>query len=167
MGHVELVNDIVLANTLVVLEFKFNLLSVSKLTRDNNCVAVFYAELCLIHDCATKTLKGIGKERGGLYHYLKEPVAELDNKVLQLSHKLLDNALSGSNNAPKSVVKASASHQKTDFHVWHQRLGHVPMSKLRHINCIPKSIENANPCLVCPMAKFTKLPYPLSPKCSS
>ncbi|KAJ8421834.1 hypothetical protein Cgig2_020903 [Carnegiea gigantea] len=94
VGNVELVNDIVLTKTLMVPEFKFNLLYVSKLLRDNNCVAIFYPELCLIQNCATKTLKHIDKERRGLYYFIKVTMVELDTRVLQLSDKLLDRALS-------------------------------------------------------------------------
>lgn len=107
--NVELVNHIVLTDTVVVLEFQFTLLSVSKLIRDNNCIAVFYPELCLIHGCATKTLKGIGKERGGrLYHFLEVPVAELDSKVIDIGNKPLDKVVNRSVDSSKPIVMAQA-----------------------------------------------------------
>uniref|UniRef100_A0A803LR03 Uncharacterized protein n=1 Tax=Chenopodium quinoa TaxID=63459 RepID=A0A803LR03_CHEQI len=44
--------------------------------------------------------------------------------------------------------------------LWHQRLGHAPMTKIRKIEDlkgIDKRCEDV--CLTCPVAKFTKLPY--------
>jgi len=52
LGDVQLCNDLILKDTLVVLAFKYNLLSMCKLCKDNNCVAIFYDEICLIQDCA-------------------------------------------------------------------------------------------------------------------
>ncbi|KAL2928742.1 hypothetical protein RDABS01_019526 [Bienertia sinuspersici] len=43
---------------------------------------------------------------------------------------------------------------------WHQRLGHVPMKRISKIDGIKEILcETEDVCMVCPMAKFTKLPY--------
>jgi len=63
VGAIRLAHDLVLNDTLIVPEFKFNLLSVSELIRDNNCVAVFYPQVCLIEDYATKTLRAVGRRQ--------------------------------------------------------------------------------------------------------
>ena len=47
--------------------------------------------------------------------------------------------------------------------LWHNRLGHAPLSVLQHISAIKPHIHPTTQiCLTCPMAKFTKLPYNLS-----
>jgi len=104
IGNIKLIHDLVLNDTLVVPDFKFNLLSVSKLTRDNNCVAVFYPELCLIQDCATKTLKAFGKEASGLYHLLEIPVTKMDTKIIAISNKLLNNVVSNRVDVSNSII---------------------------------------------------------------
>lgn len=59
-----------------------------------------------------------------------------------------------------NVTNPSLSDQYT---MWHNRLGHAPVSKLKFINCIKHCADASNTvCLTCPMAKFTKLSYQLS-----
>jgi len=53
-----LANGLVLAHTLAVPVFKFNLLSVSKLTQDNDCLFVFYPDICLIQAVKQENSKG-------------------------------------------------------------------------------------------------------------
>jgi len=48
IGDVKLCNGLVLKDTMVVPDFKYNLLSVHKLCKDNNCIAIFHDEVCLI-----------------------------------------------------------------------------------------------------------------------
>jgi len=61
VGDVRLLSDFQLTDVLVVPDFHFNLISVTKLTRDNNCVALFHLEFCIIQDCATRKIKGLRK----------------------------------------------------------------------------------------------------------
>lgn len=56
-----------LENVLHVLDFKFNLMSVSKLTRDLKCAATFQPTLCVFRDLYNGRVKAIGKENEGLY----------------------------------------------------------------------------------------------------
>lgn len=56
-----------LKNVLHAPDFRFNLLSVSKLTKDLNCVVSFSPNLCTMHDLNTGEVIGIGKEEEGLY----------------------------------------------------------------------------------------------------
>lgn len=48
-------------------DFKFNLMSVSKLTIDLSCVAIFVPELYMFQDLYNDRVKGIGKEDEGLF----------------------------------------------------------------------------------------------------
>lgn len=48
-------------------DFQYNLLFVSKLTRDHNCALTFIADLCVIQDLSSRTLIGVGRHQDGLY----------------------------------------------------------------------------------------------------
>ena len=88
-GDVVLANGLVLAHTLVVPVFKFNLLSVSKLTQDNDCILVFCPGICLIKDCATRKLRGIGKLQAGLYYLVNKAADHLNKDLVEFWNKLL------------------------------------------------------------------------------
>ncbi|GJS35116.1 hypothetical protein Tco_0533498 [Tanacetum coccineum] len=71
---VQLKNNILLNDVLVVPSFKFSLLSVPKLTQDNNCFVSFYPQFCVIQDLTTSKVSGLGKRKVGLYHLLNIPL---------------------------------------------------------------------------------------------
>ena len=75
VGKVNLKNGLSLKDVLVVPSFKFSLLSVSKLTEDDQCVVSFYPKFCVVQDLTTKKVKGLGKKRAGLYHLVNVPLA--------------------------------------------------------------------------------------------
>uniref|UniRef100_A0A7C9CXZ8 Retrovirus-related Pol polyprotein from transposon TNT 1-94-like beta-barrel domain-containing protein n=1 Tax=Opuntia streptacantha TaxID=393608 RepID=A0A7C9CXZ8_OPUST len=81
IGDIQLCNGLTLKSTMVVPDFKYNLLSVNKLCKDNHCVAIFHPEICLLQDCATQQLKGIGEPRGGLYYLVNTPVAQVSPQL--------------------------------------------------------------------------------------
>nr|XP_009768762.1 PREDICTED: uncharacterized protein LOC104219738 [Nicotiana sylvestris] len=56
-------------NVLCVPEFKFNLLSVAKLTRELRFLVAFYPDFCLMQDLHNGKVKGIGKMEEDLYHW--------------------------------------------------------------------------------------------------
>ena len=71
IGDIELQNGLALLNTLCLRNFKFNLLSVSKLAKDNKCLVCFNDHMCVIQDCVNNPIKGIGIEKQGLYYLVK------------------------------------------------------------------------------------------------
>ncbi|KAL2928660.1 Retrovirus-related Pol polyprotein from transposon TNT 1-94 [Bienertia sinuspersici] len=43
---------------------------------------------------------------------------------------------------------------------WHQRLGHIPSERMRKISQLQGKVQDCKEeCLICPQAKFTKLPF--------
>ena len=66
-GTVNLTPSLSLSSVLSLPQFSFNLMSVSKLTRDLNCCVFFFPDHCLIQDLVTKKIIGKGHESGGLY----------------------------------------------------------------------------------------------------
>nr|GEX59723.1 integrase, catalytic core [Tanacetum cinerariifolium] len=79
--QVKLNNGIVLKDVLCVPSFKFSLLSIPNLTKDNNCVAIFFPNFCVLQDLTTKKVLGLGKKVAGLYHLLNVDVEFVDAKL--------------------------------------------------------------------------------------
>ncbi|KAL2902329.1 Mediator of RNA polymerase II transcription subunit 17, partial [Bienertia sinuspersici] len=65
LRKVKLENGLVIKDVLLVPEFKHNLLSISKLLREENCKAMFHSKFCLIQDCASLMTKAVGKLKDG------------------------------------------------------------------------------------------------------
>ena len=97
-------------NVLYIHQFSYNLLSISKLTKELNRFVSFYPHFCLFQDLYTGKVKGIGKEKGGLYMLLSF------TKPLSLSSALHSSSTFDSN---LSALP--------DLCVWHLRLGHTPV----------------------------------------
>uniref|UniRef100_A0A803KVP7 Uncharacterized protein n=1 Tax=Chenopodium quinoa TaxID=63459 RepID=A0A803KVP7_CHEQI len=147
-GNVSLCNSLNLHNVLCVPKFRYNLLSVPKLTKDSQCEVNFYGTHCVIRDVVSKKIRGIGKAKNGMYYLVNEPLGADLMSQAQNTHNYL---------------AAQSDTGSVPFAVWHHRLGHASVKKLQYIPCVKKTIkENSQICVTCPMAKFTKLPYQLS-----
>ncbi|KAK0593262.1 hypothetical protein LWI29_033784 [Acer saccharum] len=68
IGTVRLSSHIILYNVLFVPSFKYNLLSVSSLTKSLSCCLMFSATSCMIRDLNHGTKIGMGKRLGNLYY---------------------------------------------------------------------------------------------------
>ena len=55
-----------ITNVMHIPEFKYNLLSVSQLTKELQCAVLFYPDFCILRDLSSGKVKGIGKEESGL-----------------------------------------------------------------------------------------------------
>lgn len=98
---------------------------------------------------------GIGRERHGLYY--------LDNSSLQSSgvhtnftfstskFPLCKSLLSAVNNSKCSSVSLE--------HLWHQRLGHISLSRMKMLSFLPISFELPH-CSICPLSKQTRVVFP-------
>lgn len=109
VGDVTLPNGLRLKNVLHVPQFHHNLLSIHKLAKDEKCEVMFQLEKCCIMDSTSKKVIGVGKLKNGLYYLQNERqgVQALAMTSLKLKEK------SGNK-----------------YTIWHQRLGHAPVSKL-------------------------------------
>lgn len=136
VGDVKLENGLILSNVLLVPQFKHNLLSIHKLARDNNCDIQFTPQACKIVNTKSGVLEAMATVKDGLY-YLQDSV----------NHTSFCNA---------AVV---------DCATWHLRLGHAAVSKMKsisHLQAQCNDLTSDQVCLTCPMAKFHKLPFPVS-----
>ncbi|KAG5586525.1 hypothetical protein H5410_046959, partial [Solanum commersonii] len=77
----KIVNDV-----LFIPEFKYNLLSVSQLTKQLRCVVLFFPNLCIFEDLFSGNVLGICKENQGLY--MLQTTLNLQQKVPIASNSL-------------------------------------------------------------------------------
>lgn len=167
-GSTALCNGLMLKEVLCVPFFKHNLLSINKLIKDNNCFITFFGTFCLIQDSFTRIIKGVGRACNGLYYLLNIPIGALDPRLLTAlvsifeSRDFTHNKITSVASVSHTVNSTSVNHEL--FAMWHNRLGHAPLGKLKHVPSIPKDILLCKDgmCITCPMAKFTKVPYPIS-----
>jgi len=147
-----------ISNVLHLPDFQVNLVSVSKLTKELKCMVAFFPDFCVFQDLYTGQVKGIGKEDHGLYILTRGPN--------QAPRKLVNSSMSSrshshSTSVAKSIVLPSLHCESAD--VWHKRLGHAPIDIIkRHKSLSALSSKDNSHCTVCPLAKHTKLPFPLS-----
>lgn len=94
-------------------DFKFNLLSVSKITKDLSCVVLFFPDFCVFQGLYNGKVLGIGREKDGLY-FLKELATPTTNTV-------------------------SFKHQAEGV-LLHLLLGHPSSTVMHHIPSIPNML---------------------------
>ena len=140
-----------LSNVLHVPQFHHNLLSIHKLAKDTDCEVVFKPESCVITSTKTKDVLGVGKMNQGLY-YLSFDVPMTSGKAM-------------SGQASKQVkMPGDSPTAVSTYSLWHKRLGHASLSKMKRIPelklCTEQHMDQV--CLTCPMAKMTRLPFPVS-----
>ena len=60
-----------ISNVLHIPEFKYNLLSVSQITKELGCSVTFFPHFCVFQELYSGKVKKVGKEEGGLYLLIK------------------------------------------------------------------------------------------------
>ncbi|CAN1215504.1 hypothetical protein LINPERPRIM_LOCUS253 [Linum perenne] len=68
IGYIVFNKNLILRNVLVIPSFKFNLLSVSKLSAKNSCIAIFSAVNCAFQDIRNSKMIGTAELWNGLYY---------------------------------------------------------------------------------------------------
>jgi len=142
VGCIRLTNSITLFNVLYIPEFKFNLLSVSVLTKTLNSEVSFTANDCFIQDLTQALMIGQGSQVGNLYFL------EVNNNHRTLSFQGM------------SYVSAVV-----DSITWHKRLGHPSMSKVailsKVLNLSNSKInkDHSDACDVCHLSKQKHIPF--------
>ncbi|XP_070014782.1 uncharacterized protein [Nicotiana sylvestris] len=132
-GNVSILDNQVLKDVLHVLDFKFNLLSVPKLTKELCCIAMFFPDFYIPEGLYNGKVMGIGKESCGLY---------------LLQRRLMPAAKMVTNDANNSVL-------------WHIRLGHPSINAMQHIQQLKNSVDSRvqHSCGICPLAKQSRLKF--------
>ncbi|KAJ0535693.1 putative RNA-directed DNA polymerase [Helianthus annuus] len=134
IGSIELTKDVILTDVFFVPTYGVNLLSVYKLSKDNQITVVFNENNCLLQDSKSRRVLVIGKQDNGLYFVNKG-----GNSV-----NLCFNSLNNSN-------------------LWHSRLGHPADQILSVLKGVLGVVDVAkHPCEICHRAKQVRVPFPLS-----
>jgi hypothetical protein len=146
-GTMQLNEHLQIDDVLYLPDFAVNLISVSKLCKEQNCVVGFESDQCIIQENKDLRRIGLAKEMNGLY-YLK--AEKNKNKAAKVS------SISASDSSPKNAIPSGI--------LWHLRLGHLSHDRMQCLNkmysYIPVSLHTA--CDVCQMARQKKLPFPVS-----
>ncbi|CAL1398262.1 unnamed protein product [Linum trigynum] len=140
IGSVVLNSQLTLHRVLHVPQFKCNLLSVSRLIRDNNVALFFLGNVCVIQDSHSKTVIGLGRLRDGLFYLSR------DEKLQKRGDSTL----------------AMAAAQRVSQQLWHHRLGHPAFEKLSALRNFLTYQEHSwfkSHCDSCLRAKQTRTPF--------
>lgn len=140
IGTVKISSNLNLLNVLYVPSLSCNLLSISKLTQDNQCCANFHSNGCVFQDKASGKMIGSAKECNGLYLLGSTPFNVFNKWVLNV-------------NCPGDIL------------LWHFRLGHPNFQYMRKV--YPDLFNNKSStsfqCEICQLSKHTRATYPTQP----
>ncbi|KAL2938151.1 Retrovirus-related Pol polyprotein from transposon TNT 1-94 [Bienertia sinuspersici] len=165
-GTITLHDGIKLKNVMLVPTFKHNLISVQRLVKDTECEVVFKKEYCVIQKNGGKHVVALGVAKQGLYILKNESMGTVIEEIKRKrtasnKHNMTVNSAQEVQ-VPDSVKKAK---EMTKEMMWHQRLGHAPLARIKSIQEVKEEILNEDEhCLICPQAKMTKLPFESNPK---
>lgn len=118
-----------LHGVLYIPSFKYNLLSVSKLSNKHNCRVIFTPKCCFMQAPSMRRPQVLGELFIGLYLFQTSSSASsqvLDSSVFQLSFP--------ANHDP--VCNASIS----DSELWNARLGHLSLTKLQNLRLLSSHV---------------------------
>nr|KYP41351.1 hypothetical protein KK1_037277 [Cajanus cajan] len=145
-GTIHLSSSFVLTDVLFLPSFKFNLISVTKLTQTLYCKLTFLDDICLIQDSNACKMIGTAKAERGLYIF---------TQTVQSSQSSVYNTIS---------KKISCNFPSSLSNLWHYRLGHPCFDRSQAVSEMFPFIHcNKNHvCDICHIAKQRKLSFPLS-----
>ncbi|KAH0705523.1 hypothetical protein KY290_010213 [Solanum tuberosum] len=115
VGSCALGDNGIISNVLYLPDFQYNLLSVSKLTKELDCSVTFFLNCCVFQELYSGKVKQIGEETGCLY-----------------TQKHVSN---------QRDIALSVSQVSTDMELWHQRLGHVSSGVLARMFSMNKESQ--------------------------
>jgi hypothetical protein len=149
IGEIVITNLLTITNVLYLPHFKYNLLSVSRITKDLNCTFAFADNVCIIQNAQQKMI-GSGRLINGLYYLEGTPSS------VTLYSTIAPGTVCTSVSFPRSAL-------------WHFRLGHASDSRLQILQKLYPSIVLNKTCVcdVCHLAKQKHLSYQLSASKSS
>ncbi|KAK2452382.1 putative mitochondrial protein [Trifolium repens] len=146
-GSIILSEDIELKSVLHVPNLDCNLLSVSKLTHDLNCVAKLVSNLCEFQTLDSGRTIGSARICSGLY------LLQADQTPPRQTHNAV------------RVESSSQSNKDSAIMLWHYRLGHPNFLYLKKM--FPSLFANKNPklfqCEVCQFSKHVRHSYSMLP----
>ncbi|KAF7831648.1 Retrovirus-related Pol polyprotein from transposon RE2 [Senna tora] len=152
-GQVTLHPKLALHDVLYIPTFKFNLLSVCKLVKETDLHLTFHKNYCIVQDLKSKEVLAVAGVRRNLYVLEYRSFDPIAIKEAMSSHDLSFNITC----IVLHTIKENISI------LWHQRLGHNPLSVITHIPSLSKSTKKDIPvCDTFHLSKQHRLPFPTS-----
>ena len=126
--------------------FSYNLLSISKLTADSNCIVEFNSSTCIFQNQTSRQRIGSAREPSVLYYFER------------------DLSFGGAGHAAASCFSVS---RRQRIMLLHCSLGHPSFLYLRRL--FPSLFRNNDSfyCEICQLAKQKRVPFPPQPYCAS
>ncbi|XP_049390256.1 uncharacterized protein LOC125854717 [Solanum stenotomum] len=158
-GTISIFSDLILENVLYVPSFKYNLLSVDKFVKQFQSCLLFTPTGCFLQAPFMKRAQVFGEAKDGLF--LLQPAKTSPKNYFKNQSVVLDpqnsfQCVSVSFSVPISVKS------KSDVILWHKRLGHLPFHAMKNISFINFPSVSECTCDVCPLARQSKLSFPIS-----
>ncbi|XP_075086168.1 uncharacterized protein LOC142168895 [Nicotiana tabacum] len=137
-----------LHHVLYVTSFHYNLISVSKLVSQLDCIVLFTKFTCLIHASSLKRPLVIGKLDHGLYKLVHSSASSQFDVLTSASSSACYSSLPSDfihckYHAPLASDSVTASYctyhsglNKMEL-LWHHKLGHMPFARMREISDLP------------------------------
>ena len=135
IGSIQLSEHILLVDVLHVPSFHFCLLSVHKLLAQTNNSLTFTADSCLLQEPLMRQPLELGKQEAGLYYM----------------HQFCSTSNASTSNIFHSVNSVSIS----SLDLWHCRMGHFPINKIKLI----PTIETKGHFSICKLRPQAKMPH--------
>ena len=156
IGKVQIHTSIILDNVLYVPDFKYNLVSITKLTSQLNTFVIFTDENCLLQDPSLKNnfaLGVLGTRVNDLYVFNHDHIKST-----------LSFSLSVFSSLPNTKAFASNSNVQSNVMIWHKRFGHASIETLHKLSLIPNTCHDVDidSCLVCAQSRQHRSSFPTS-----
>lgn len=140
-----------LHRVLLVLDFKYNFLSIIKLLQTKKLIAYFDVNHWSFQDRSTKMVVDEGNGLHGLYKLQVQPPPS--------SHSSVSSSISNKTTNIPCISSFNSSQVVENTHTIHTRLGHVSVSKLKHINVYKHLNFIKFLCHTYQLSKFHRLPF--------
>ena len=140
-GLASITPSLTLQNVLHVPNLSYNLLSVSKITKDFNCFVTFTPSCCVFQDQISGRMIEHGERKGGLYY-------------LNTQWKICDSI-------PQALITTNNTSKVDQIWLWHKRLRHPPFFVLEKMfpTLFGKTKSHDFHCEVCELAKHHRVPF--------
>ncbi|XP_048494780.1 uncharacterized protein LOC125494928 [Beta vulgaris subsp. vulgaris] len=167
IGDVDVFPNLVLKDVLYVPIFKHNLISVGKLIDDAAIEVIFRSHECIFLIPNTTHHLGTAPKIGGLYllNSSQKSVSTNIHKNFPIVTNVVvadSNSHSLASVSQSSTLSKSSKSSNLSIDLLHARLGHISLSKMKHLGICDCNHLNNYFCEICVYAKHHKLPFPRS-----
>lgn len=164
IGSVAVFPNLILKDVLYVPSFKHNLISVGKLIDDAGIEVVFRPHECVFTLSQNNYILGTAPKIGGLYllNSSSKSASTVSHKIFPIVTNVVVADSHSSTLSSKSPNSKSYQSSVNSFDLLHARLGHISLSKMKHLGICDCNHLNNYFCETCVYAKHHKLPFPRS-----